>query len=241
MWFTFSLYADIMKLGTEIVPDRLLQALQVDVSGHGSKMTNEQYYELIRPYEDVSRVMLTKLEILNHSIYSKESGKPIHHIQNRIKQKKSIEDKLERLKLTDSVMNAKDYLMDIAGIRVICFFPEEIYDLVDCLKKQEDLIVIKEKDYIKNPKQSGYRSFHIVFGVPIHCLDAMEYYPVEIQFRTMSMDFWASMEHRICYKKEYDDKDKVSREMQQYALALELIENRFEAQLHDGTENARKK
>ena len=241
MWFTFSLYADIMKLGTEIVPDRLLQALQVGVSGHGSKMTNEQYYELIRPYEDVSRVMLTKLEILNHSIYSKESGKPIHHIQNRIKQKKSIEDKLERLKLTDSVMNAKDYLMDIAGIRVICFFPEEIYDLVDCLKKQEDLIVIKEKDYIKNPKQSGYRSFHIVFGVPIHCLDAMEYYPVEIQFRTMSMDFWASMEHRICYKKEYDDKDKVSREMQQYALALELIESRFEAQLHDGTENARKK
>ena len=74
--------------------------------------------------------------------------------------------------------------------------------MVDCLKKQEDLIVIKEKDYIKNPKQSGYRSFHIVFGVPIHCLDAMEYYPVEIQFRTMSMDFWASMEHRVSYKKD---------------------------------------
>lgn len=199
------------------------------------KMTNEQYYELIRPYEDVSRVMLTKLEILNHSIYNRESGKPIHHIQNRIKQKKSIEAKLERLNLTDSVMNAKDYLMDIAGIRVICFFPEEIYDLVECLKQQAELIVIKEKDYIKNPKKSGYRSFHIVFGVPIHCLDAMEYYPVEIQFRTMSMDFWASMEHRICYKKEYDGKDKVSREMQQYAMALELIESRFEAQLHDGT------
>ena len=196
-------------------------------------MTNEQYYELIKPYEDVSRVMLTKLEILNHSIYNRDNGKPIHHIQNRIKMKKSIEDKLERLEMTDSVMNAKDHLMDIAGIRVICFFPEEIYDLVDCLKRQADLIVIKEKDYIKTPKQSGYRSFHIVFGVPIHCLDAMEYFPVEIQFRTLSMDFWASMEHRICYKKEYDNKDEVSREMQLYAMALELIESRFAARLHE--------
>ncbi len=177
-------------------------------------MTNEQYYELIRPYEDVSRIMLTKLEILNHSIYNNiDSSKPIHHIQNRIKGKKSMERKLECLNMTDSVINAKDHLMDIAGIRVICFFPDEIYDLVQCLKQQNDLIVIKEKDYIKNPKESGYRSFHIVFGVPIHCLDAMEYYPVEIQFRTLSMDFWASMEHRICYKKDYQDKDKISKEM----------------------------
>ncbi len=197
----------------------------------GRRMTNEQYYELIRPYEDVSRIMLTKLEILNHSIYNKDTGKPIHHIQNRVKGKKSIEEKLERLDLTDSVMNAKDHLMDIAGIRVICYFPEEIYDLVQCLKRQNDLIVIKEKDYIKNPKKSGYRSFHIVFGVPIHCLDAMEYYPVEIQFRTLSMDFWASMEHRICYKREYDDKDKVSKEMQQYAMALDLIERMFQGQI----------
>lgn len=189
-------------------------------------MTNEQYYELIRPYEDVSKIMMTKLDILNHSIYSKDLGKPIHHTQNRIKSKKSIEGKLERLNLSDSVINAKDRLMDIAGIRVICYFPGEIYDLIECLKRQSDLIIIKEKDYIKNPKPSGYRSYHIVFGVPIHCLDAMEYYPVEIQFRTMSMDFWASMEHRICYKKEYDEKDKVSKEMQQYALALELMESR---------------
>ncbi len=198
-------------------------------------MTSEQYYELIRPYEDVSRVMLTKLEILNHSIYSRDTAKPIHHMQSRIKQKKSIENKLQRLELTDSVMNAKDRLMDIAGIRVICYFPDEIYDLVKCLKQQADLLVIKEKDYIRNPKQSGYRSYHIVFGVPIHCLDAMEYYPVELQFRTMSMDLWASMEHRICYKKDYDGKEQVSREMQQYAMELELMERRFESRIHDGS------
>lgn len=187
-------------------------------------MTNEQYYELMRPYEDVSRIMMTKLDILNHSIYNKDIGKPIHHIQNRIKSKKSIEEKLNRLGLTDSVMNAKDHLMDIAGIRVICHFPEEIYDLIKWLKRQSDLIVIKEKDYIKNPKPSGYRSYHIVFSVPIHCLDAMEYYPVEIQFRTLSMDFWSSMEHRICYKKDYEDKEEISKIMQQYARDLAEME-----------------
>ena len=100
-----------------------------------AQMTNEQYYELIRPYEDVSRIMMTKLEILNHSIYSRDSNQPIHHTQNRIKSKKSIEGKLERLHLTDSVINAKERLMDIAGIRVICYFPEEIYDLIGCLKR----------------------------------------------------------------------------------------------------------
>ncbi len=187
-------------------------------------MTNEQYYELIKPYEDVSRIMLTKLEILNHSIYNKDEEKPIHHIQNRVKSKKSIEEKLERLNLSDSVMNAKDRLMDIAGIRVICYFPEEIYDLIQCLKRQTEMIVIKEKDYISNPKPSGYRSYHIVFGVPVHCLDAMEYYPVEIQFRTLSMDFWASMEHRICYKKEYDHREEVSCTMQEYARTLQNME-----------------
>ena len=187
-------------------------------------MTNEQYYELIKPYEDVSRIMLTKLEILNHSIYNKDEEKPIHHIQNRVKSKKSIEGKLERLNLSDSVMNAKDRLMDIAGIRVICYFPEEIYDLIQCLKRQTEMIVIKEKDYISNPKPSGYRSYHIVFGVPVHCLDAMEYYPVEIQFRTLSMDFWASMEHRICYKKEYDHREEASYTMQEYARTLQNME-----------------
>lgn len=197
-------------------------------------MTNEQYYELIRPYEDVSQIVLTRLEILNHSIYDKASSKPIHHIQHRIKDKKSIECKLEKLGVTDSYINAKDHLMDIAGIRVICYFPDEIYDLVNSLKRQTDLLIIKEKDYMKNPKESGYRSFHIVFGVPIHCLDAMEYYPVEVQFRTLSMDFWSSMEHRICYKRERENKEELSKQMNALAQALENIEIELKAYIGTG-------
>lgn len=187
-------------------------------------MTNEQYYELIRPYEDAMQVMLTRLNILNHSIYAKEASKPVHHMQNRLKAKRSMEEKLERLGVTDSVINAKDNLMDIAGIRVICYFKEEIYTLIEALKRQGDIIVIKEKDYIKNPKESGYRSYHIIFGVPVHALDAMEYYPVEVQFRTLSMDFWSSMEHKICYKKVRENKEEISKQLQALSDSLTMIE-----------------
>lgn len=198
-------------------------------------MTNEQYYELIRPYEDAVQLMLAKLEILNHNIYDRTSRetRPVHHIQHRIKEKKSIEDKLERLGVTDSVMNAKDRLMDIGGIRVICYFQKEIYELVESLKRQSDLIVIKEKDYIKNPKENGYRSYHISFGVPLHTLDAMEYYPVEVQFRTLSMDFWSSMEHRICYKKDRDDKDEISRQLAALSDSLSMIEDELKQYVED--------
>lgn len=188
-------------------------------------MTNEQYYELIKPYGDAMQVMLTRLRILNHSIYDRDASKPVHHIQNRIKEKRSMEEKLERLGLTDSVMNAKDHLMDISGIRVICYFQDEIYTLVEALKRQEDMIVIKEKDYMKYPKDSGYRSYHIVFGVPVHALDAIEYYPVEIQFRTLSMDFWSSMEHKICYKKDRENKEELSKQLLALSESLTLIED----------------
>lgn len=190
-------------------------------------MTNEQYYDLIRPYEDAMNLMKTRLEILNHNIYDRShtgENQPVHHMQYRIKEKKSMEEKLARIGVTDSVMNAKDYLMDIAGIRVICYFQAEVYEMVEALKRHEDLIVIKEKDYIKNPKDNGYRSYHIIFGVPLHTMDAMEYYPVEVQFRTLSMDFWSSMEHRICYKKDRSDTEELKKQLHALSESLNLIE-----------------
>ena len=190
-------------------------------------MTNEQYYDLIRPYEDAMNLMKTRLEILNHNIYDRghtEENQPVHHMQYRIKEKKSMEEKLARIGVTDSVMNAKDFLMDIAGIRVICYFQTEVYEMVEALKRHEDLIVIKEKDYIKNPKDNGYRSYHIIFGVPLHTMDAMEYYPVEVQFRTLSMDFWSSMEHRICYKKDRSDTEELKKQLHALSESLNLIE-----------------
>lgn len=142
----------------------------------------------------------TILQCQKQRIRRKYQNYPIHHVQDRIKKKESIEQKLARRGCECDVESARDCLTDISGIRVICYFVRDIYAVVSLLKKQTDIVVIKECDYISHPKPNGYRSYHIVFGVPVYHTDGMEYYPVEIQLRTMSMDLWASMEHRICYK-----------------------------------------
>lgn len=200
----------------------------------GQDMNDEEYYAFIRPYEDARQMMLTRLDVLNHTLYQATDGHPIHNIQERIKSKSSIEGKLIRKNKEVTVDNAKDYLQDIAGIRVICYFVDDVYNLVSILKQQSDLIMIRERDYIANPKPNGYRSFHLIVGVPVYCLDGMEYFPVEIQFRTLSMDFWASMEHRVSYKKNRDDRERLTEELRNYADMLVKIEKRFEVYNENG-------
>lgn len=191
-------------------------------------MTDSEYYNLIRPYEDAQKLLLTRLEILNHSIYEASASKPIHTFQNRIKQKASIEKKLAGKGLAPTAENAKDVLQDIAGVRIVCYFVGDIRNLVSTLKRQQDLILIRERNYIDTPKPNGYRSYHMILGVNVCCLDAVEYYPVEVQLRTISMDFWAAMEHRVSYKKEYDNKEQRIAELLQYSNMLEKLEKEFE-------------
>lgn len=191
------------------------------------QMTNEQYYTFIQPYSDAKDILYARLNVLEHNLYGKTATHPTHNIQERIKRKESIEKKLLKKGKEPTMMNAKDYLQDIAGLRVICYFTEDIYSLADTLKFQSDLIIIRECDYIKHPKPNGYRSYHIIVGVPVYCMDGMEYFPVEIQFRTMSMDFWASMEHRILYKMKRDDKEQIAAELKEYADALVTMEKQF--------------
>lgn len=191
-------------------------------------MTDEKYYTMIHPYQDALNLILTRLRILNHTTYENEDLQPIHSITSRIKEKDSIEKKLKKKKEDATEQNARSFLQDIAGIRVICFFEKDIKHLTECLKKQSDLIVIKEKDYISNPKPNGYRSYHLIIGVPIYYMDGMEYYPVEIQFRTISMDFWAAMEHRICYKNQPFNEIAMKNAFLQYADILDKMEKSFE-------------
>ena len=191
-------------------------------------MTNEQYHTLIHPYTDAMNLILPRLEILNHCAADNEDVRPIHGITHRIKEKISMENKLKKKNSNRSVQDARTLLKDIAGIRVICFFERDIYQLAESLKKQTDLILVCEKDYIRHPKPNGYRSYHLVLGVPIYSLDGMEYYPVEIQFRTISMDFWAAMEHRICYKSQPFDELEMKSAFRQYAEILDGIEKSFE-------------
>lgn len=162
----------------------------------------EDYGLLIVPYEDAMSNLMTRLETLNKDYRRKYQSYPIHNMQKRIKSKKSIEEKLRKKGYEISAQEAKERLTDIAGVRIICYFTEDIYAVIELIKRQSDILVIREKDYIKKPKENGYRSYHVILGMPVYHTDGMEYYPVEIQVRTMTMDLWASMEHRICYKKK---------------------------------------
>lgn len=191
-------------------------------------MTKDEYYTLISPYTDAMNTILTRLEILSHNAEEQNRPCPIHGITSRIKEKTSIEKKLRNHGFEESAEDARTHLHDVAGVRVICFFEYDIRHLVKCMKKQSDLIIIKEKDYITTPKPNGYRSYHLIAGVPVYYMDGMEYYPVEIQFRTISMDFWAAMEHRICYKNQPFNELEMKSAFRQYSEILEKMEKSFE-------------
>ncbi|MDW2798561.1 (p)ppGpp synthetase [Clostridium boliviensis] len=194
-------------------------------------MTEEEYLSFIQPYEDALNNIQVRVDVLNKDYRRKKLNYPIHHVQYRLKQKESIENKLIKNGKAPTVDLARECLTDIAGIRVICYFIRDIYGIIGLLRRQTDIVVIKESDYIENPKPNGYRSYHIVFGVPVYHTDGMEYFPVEVQLRTMAMDLWASMEHRICYKGE--KKAEVAAEFINYGAALKQMEEEMEGFLSD--------
>lgn len=172
---------------------------------------NGDYDMLVIPYRDATANLLVRLDALNRDYRLKYKNYPIHHIQNRIKRRESIEKKLLKRNLRVSAEEARENLTDIAGVRIICYFEEDVYSVVSLIKKQADILILIEKDYIQNPKENGYMSYHLIIGMPVYHTDGMEYYPVEIQLRTMAMDLWASMEHRVCYKEDGIEADKRER------------------------------
>lgn len=200
-------------------------------------MTNKKYHELITPYRDAMSTLIERINLLDHYLYDQSVSEyqSIHHIQSRIKSQESIEAKLKKMGQPLSKEAAMENLKDIAGIRVVCYFASDIYKLIDVLKRQSTFIVVKEKDYIKEPKENGYRSLHLILAVPLYYMDASEYFPVEIQFRSMTMDLWASMEHRICYKK--DQNGVLKEEFLQYAEELAKMEENFLENIQSVCEN----
>lgn len=159
-----------------------------------------KFIELEHLYESAIREVKTKLEILDSEFRAKYSYNPIHHIEDRLKSPKSIFEKLNRKDKSFSVESAKANLYDIAGVRVICNYIEDIYTVADLLTAQDDVKLVKRKDYIREPKPNGYRSLHLVIQTPVYLSEAKEYVYVEVQIRTIAMDFWASLEHELKYK-----------------------------------------
>lgn len=146
------------------------------------------------------KVLETQLDILSDDFKYIKDYNPIEHIKTRIKSADSIIDKLERKNLDFTIDNIENNIFDIVGARIICSFETDVYDLIDVIKKSSIIKVIKEKDYIKNPKDSGYRSYHLIVEIPVELINDTYKVKAEIQIRTMAMDLWASLEHKIKYK-----------------------------------------
>lgn len=164
-------------------------------------------------YKSALREVNTKLDILNDEFIHIHNYNPIEYVKSRLKTPESIVKKLRRQGHEDSIENMVRYLNDIAGIRVVCSFTSDIYRLAEMIGKQNDLTVVSVKDYIKHPKESGYKSFHMLVTVPIFMGDQVIDTRVEIQIRTIAMDFWASLEHKIYYKFEGNAPEYISEDL----------------------------
>ena len=162
----------------------------------------ESWTEIILIYNSALKEIGTRLEILNDEFQHVHRYNPIEHIKSRIKSSESIVKKLRRNGYESTLDNMVEFVHDIAGIRVICSFTSDIYRIAEMLSNQNDIQVLAIKDYIKNPKPSGYKSYHMLITVPIYLSDRIVHAKVEIQIRTVAMDFWASLEHKINYKFE---------------------------------------
>lgn len=162
------------------------------------------YKEMRMRYSCAIKEVRTKFDVLNSEFNVRYQRNPITSINSRLKSSASIMDKLHRKGLDFTVDNVEQNLYDVAGIRVVCSYVDDIYGLAQALAKQDDITVIREKDYIKNPKPNGYRSYHMIVSVPVFFSDQTREMAVEVQIRTIAMDFWASLEHKLKYKTDND-------------------------------------
>lgn len=175
-------------------------------------------------YKSAIREVRTKLEIMDDEFQLTYRRNPIHHMESRMKAPPSIYEKLQRKGLPISMENAMNHLLDIAGIRVVCSYIDDIYTIADLLTSQDDIHLVRMRDYIKDPKANGYRSLHLIVEVPVFLCDGKHMVPVEVQIRTIAMDFWASLEHQIRYKEVIDVPDDLNSELQHAAEQISVLD-----------------
>ena len=178
-------------------------------------------------YNSALKEMGTKIEILNDEFQHVHQYNPIEYVKTRLKSPESIVKKLKRYGYEDSIQNMIEYCNDIAGVRIVCSFKSDIYRLADMIGRQSDITVLSIKDYIKNPKPSGYKSYHMIVTIPIFLSDRMVDTKVEIQIRTIAMDFWASLEHKMHYKFEGQAPAYISEELKRCSEIVSVLDERM--------------
>lgn len=221
---------NISNLKKTIEGSELDTVKQLFPADTGELLVEEMYkfIELEHLYESAIREVKTKLEILDSEFRAKYAYNPIHHIEDRLKSPKSIFEKLHRKDKAFGVESAKKNLYDIAGVRVICNYIDDIYTVADLLTAQDDVKLVKLKDYIRDPKPNGYRSLHLVIQTPVYLSEAKEQVYVEVQIRTIAMDFWASLEHELKYKTDNDVSAELANRLKQCAETIAATDSEMQ-------------
>ena len=202
--------------------------LDVDALERYEAFTGEMH-AVLQKYEAAMREMVVRFEILDRDLSLRRNRNPIHHIVSRIKSPLSIYDKLLRYGKEPTIDNLEEYLMDVAGVRVICSYVHDVKRLVGLLRHQDDLEIVRIKNYIENPKPNGYRSLHAIVRIPVYFMDSKEMVPVEVQIRTIAMDYWASLEHDLKYKAIAETKGiDVATELKEIGDIVEGVERRMQ-------------
>ncbi len=189
----------------------------------------EKYKTLMAYYRCAMMEIETKFNVLNEEYSLALDRNPISSIKTRLKSFESIKEKLQRKELPLRVESIEENLNDVAGVRVVCSFPEDVYTLAEALLKQDDITLVEKKDYILNPKENGYRSLHLIVGVPIFLAKEKRYMRVEIQLRTIAMDVWASLEHQLRYKKDVEFTAQMAEELKKCAELSAELDSRMDA------------
>lgn len=188
----------------------------------------KEFSELMTFYKCAIMEVETKLNVLNQEFALQYDRNPFESIETRLKDPVSIIEKLMSRGIEVSLENIERELYDIAGIRVVCSFKEDIYKLADLLIEQDDVLILMRKDYIKKPKDNGYRSLHMIVDIPIFLSNGKKHMKVEVQFRTIAMDFWASVEHKLKYKKEIQNPEEVGERLKRCADILSSMDDEME-------------
>lgn len=202
--------------------------------------TLQEFMALQQLYDAGIKEVRTKLEILDDEFKIKHDHNPIHHMEYRLKSVNSILGKLEKRGLEVSLDSIVTNLTDIAGVRIICNYVSDVYKIADLLIKQSDIKLIAKKDYIKHPKENGYRSLHLVVEVPIFLAEKVQPTTVEIQIRTIAMDFWASLEHHLRYKADNEVPDGVRDELIECAKTISNLDYKMQG-IHEELNKPKKK
>ena len=192
----------------------------------------DDFFSIQCRYSAAMREVQTKLEILDDEFQMKHKRNPIHHMQCRLKTIQSMMEKLRRKQYAVSMESAVENLTDIAGIRVICSYVQDVYTVARLLTSQDDVRLVEMTDYIRNPKPNGYRSLHLIVEIPVFLQEGRLMVPVEVQIRTIAMDFWASLEHSMRYKASGSVPEDVCQELQQVSEDIAALDRRMQA-IHD--------